>query len=112
MNQSIQELLGNTAVEASPEVFTLISITKEAWPKLLEDHALSPRGSAPFMIFMDKHEVTLLPDEIDFKTISHAVRERKKLAYGGAISLVVKMSKTTEAISGEPQTTFPGRGRD
>lgn len=36
------------------------------------------------------------------------VRERKKLAYGGAVSLVVKMSKDTGQISGEPQITFQG----
>lgn len=36
------------------------------------------------------------------------VRERKKLAYGGAVSLVVKMSKQTGQISGEPQITFQG----
>ena len=43
-------------------------------------------------------------DEIDYDV----VRERKKLAYGGAISLVVTMSKATGRISGEPQITFQG----
>ena len=36
------------------------------------------------------------------------VRERKKLAYGGAISLVVAMDKDTNQINGEPQITFEG----
>jgi hypothetical protein len=33
--------------------------------------------TAPFMIFRDKWEVTMLVDEIDFKTIRHAIREAK-----------------------------------
>lgn len=77
MDSSIQSILNKTTLEVSPETFTLISITKEAWPKLLEDQALSPRGTAPFMIFSDQHEVTLLLDEIDFGTIRHAVRDAK-----------------------------------
>lgn len=43
-------------------------------------------------------------DIVDYDT----VRERKKLAYGGAVSLVVKMSKDTGQISGDPQITFQG----
>lgn len=33
--------------------------------------------SAPFMIFMDKYEVTLLVDEVDFGTMRHAIRDAK-----------------------------------
>ncbi|MBC7899473.1 MAG: ACT domain-containing protein [Saprospiraceae bacterium] len=33
--------------------------------------------TAPFMIFRDKFEVTLLLDEVDFGTIRHAVRDAK-----------------------------------
>ena len=36
------------------------------------------------------------------------VRERKKLAYGGAISLVVTVSKRTRELVGEPQITLNG----
>lgn len=36
------------------------------------------------------------------------VRERKKLAYGGAISLVVTINKSTHQLAGEPQVTFQG----
>lgn len=36
------------------------------------------------------------------------VRERKKLAYGGAISLVVTVNKATNELVGEPQITFNG----
>lgn len=77
MNEAVRNILKETAVEVAPETFTLVSITKEAWPKLLEDQGLSPRGSAPFMIFSDSYEVTLLLDEIDFGTIRHAIRDAK-----------------------------------
>ncbi len=43
-------------------------------------------------------------DEIEYDV----VRERKKLAYGGAISLVVIIDKATHEIAGEPQITFQG----
>ncbi|MBC7899472.1 MAG: ribonuclease J [Saprospiraceae bacterium] len=43
-------------------------------------------------------------DVVDYEV----VRERKKLAYGGAVSLVVTMSKQTGKISGEPQISFQG----
>jgi ribonuclease J len=36
------------------------------------------------------------------------IRERKKLAYGGAINLVVSIDKETKEIAGEPQISFQG----
>ena len=77
MDTAAQNILRNARLEVAPEIYTLVSVQKEAWPKLLEDQALSPRGTAPFMIFSDNHEVTLLLDEIDFGTIRHAVRDAK-----------------------------------
>ena len=73
----ISELLRRTSVEIAPETFFLISLPHHDWLKLLENPELSPRMSAPFMIFRDKWEVTLLFDEIDFGTIRHAVRDAK-----------------------------------
>jgi len=70
-------LLKNTRVEVAPETFYLISLTHQDWLKLLENPELSPRMTAPFMIFRDKWEVTLLLDEVDFKTIRYAIREAK-----------------------------------
>ena len=43
-------------------------------------------------------------EEIEYET----VRERKRLAYGGAISLVVTVDKRTNQLVGEPQITFNG----
>jgi len=71
------ELLSKTRVEVAPETYTFISLRHEDWRKLLENPELSPRMTAPFMIFSDKWEVTLLLDDIDFQTIRHAVRDAK-----------------------------------
>jgi uncharacterized protein len=69
------EILKKTRVEVAPETFTLISLRHEDWLKLLENPELSPRMTAPFMIFRDKFETTLLLDETDFGTLRHAVRD-------------------------------------
>lgn len=71
------ELLREMRVEVASETFFLISLAHNDWLKLLENPELSPRMSAPFMIFRDKWEVTLLLDEIDFGTIRHQIREAK-----------------------------------
>lgn len=71
------ELLKTAEVEIAPETFFLVSLPHADWTKLLENPELSPRMTAPFMIFRDKWEVTLLLDEIDFGTIRHAIREAK-----------------------------------
>lgn len=74
---SVSDLLRKTRVEIAPETFFLVSLAHQDWTKLLENPELSPRMTAPFMIFRDKWEVTLLLDEIDFGTIRHAVRDAK-----------------------------------
>ena len=48
-------------------------------------------------------------DEESLNEIEYDVlRERKKLAYGGAISLVVTIDKNTKELAGQPQITFQG----
>lgn len=73
----ISALLKKTRVEIAPETFTFISLRQEEWLKLLENPELSPRMTAPFMIFKDRFETTLLLDEIDFETIRYAIRDAK-----------------------------------
>lgn len=75
--ENITELLRRTKIEVAPESFFLLSLPREEWLKLLENPELSPRMSAPFMIFSDRREITLLLDEVDFGTIRHAVRDAK-----------------------------------
>ncbi len=77
MDISSENILRSARAEVAAETFTLVSIQKAVWATLLEDQALSPRGTAPFMIFSDNHEVTMLLDEIDFGTLRHAVRDAK-----------------------------------
>lgn len=72
-----EEILRRAKVEVAPETFTLISLRRADWLKLLENPELSPRMSAPFLIFADRWEVTLLLDEIDYGTIRHSIRDAK-----------------------------------
>ena len=60
-----KELLRSAKVEVAAETFALVGMTRSGLMDLLADASLSPRMSAPFMIFMDPHEVTLILDEID-----------------------------------------------
>jgi ribonuclease J len=57
-----------------------------------------------------KHDLhkTFIDEESMGEIEYDVVRERKKLAYGGAISLVVMIDKNTHKIAGEPQITFQG----
>src|SRR5215470_17935683 len=64
-----QELLKSSKVEVAPEAYSLVSIDHKAWNSLLDQPELSPRMTAQFMILMDKWEVTLLLDAIDFEVL-------------------------------------------
>lgn len=57
-----------------------------------------------------KHDLhkTFIDEESSGEIEYDIVRERKKLAYGGAISLVVTVDKTTHRLSGNPQITLNG----
>lgn len=59
---------------------------------------------------VEKHDLhkTFIDEESMGEVEYGIVRERKKLAYGGAISLVVTVDKQTHQLSGDPQLTFQG----
>lgn len=59
---------------------------------------------------VEKHELhkTFIDEESMGEIEYDVVRERKKLAYGGAISLVVTIDKSTHQLAGEPHITFQG----
>jgi ribonuclease J len=59
---------------------------------------------------VEKHELhkTFIDEESMEEIEYDIVRERKKLAYGGAISLVVAMEKGGNVVNGEPQIAFEG----
>lgn len=71
------ELLKKSRVEVAPETFTLVSLSEQNWLKLLENPELSPRMTAPFMIFKDRFETTLLLDETDFGKIRDSIENAK-----------------------------------
>jgi ribonuclease J len=59
---------------------------------------------------VEKHELhrTFIDEESMGEIEYDVVRERKKLAYGGAVSLVVTVDKGSHKLVGEPQITFNG----
>lgn len=71
------EILRKCRCRIAPETYNLVSLDDAEWKRLLENPELSPRMSAPFMIFRDAFEVTLMLDDTDFTTIRHAVRDAK-----------------------------------
>ena len=73
----VLEILKKTRVEIASETFALASLSNEQWLKLLENPELSPRMTAPFMIFKDRWEVTLLLDETDFEAMRVGLRDAK-----------------------------------
>ena len=74
---NIQALLNKTRIEVAPENYFYISLQHNDWLKLLENPDLSPRMTAPFMIFKDGFETTLLLDELDFTKIRESVPNAK-----------------------------------
>jgi len=73
----VEELLRRARVEVAPDIFYLIGLRHEDWARLLENPELSPRGVAPFMLLKDAHEVTLLLDETDWRTMRHVARDAR-----------------------------------
>lgn len=68
-NADAREILRSTGVEVHKDEFTVVSISNEDWPRLLQDSSLSPSGKFPYMIFSDQYEVTLVLSEADFEMI-------------------------------------------
>lgn len=73
MMESPADLLRRCKVVVAPGVFTLVSLDENRWSEILSDSRNSPRMAAPFMIFKDQWEVTMLLDETDFSSLSAAV---------------------------------------
>jgi hypothetical protein len=95
------ELLKSAKVEVAPETFFLVSLAHGDWLKLLDTPELSPRMSAPFMIFRDRWEVTLLLDETDFGTIRHQIREGKTAGNYRLLSFDVELDFTVVGFLAE-----------
>ncbi len=61
-------------------------------------------------VVVAKHEIgrTFIDEEGSSEINYEVVRERKKLAYGGAVTLVVTIDKDTKELIENPQITFQG----
>ena len=59
---------------------------------------------------VESHELhrTFIDEESRGEIEYDVIRERKKLAYGGAVSLVVTVNRSTHQLVGEPQISFNG----
>lgn len=73
--ERVSELLRRTRIDVAPATYVVIGMSHLAWAQLLENPELSPGTDAPFMIFRDQHEVTLLIEEDDWARIRHAARD-------------------------------------
>ena len=71
------DILREAKVSVSPETFAIVSITPDEMSALLADPSLSPRMTAPFMIFKDAHEVTLILDDQDLRNMRPGLAEAK-----------------------------------
>lgn len=76
-NADALELLRRTKVEVAPETFVVVGLSHDEWKRLLENPELSPRPEAVFMLLRDPHEVTLLLEEEDWRTMRHAARDAR-----------------------------------
>jgi hypothetical protein len=63
------ELLRTAKVIVAPETFVLVSLTREEFSELIRSSAIGPVGVAPYMIFWDRYEVTLLLAQTDFAAV-------------------------------------------
>ena len=75
--KNAKELLRSAKVEVAAETFALVGMTRSGLLELLGDSSLSPRMSAPFMIFLDAHEVTLIVDDIDLANMRRGLRRAR-----------------------------------
>lgn len=77
MLPDVAELLRRTRVEVAPATFFLVGLRHEDWRRLLENPELSPRADASMMMLRDAHEVTLLLEEEDWRTMRYAARDAR-----------------------------------
>lgn len=76
-SKSVWDLLRETRIEVAPATYVLLGLSHQDWTRLLENPELSPRADAPFMIFRDSSEVTLLVPEDEWLRIRYAARDAR-----------------------------------
>lgn len=75
--ESAIDILLSTSVEVTPDSFAIVSVSFDTWRRLVSEPERSPRMTAPFMILMDKYEVTLVLDEIDLAKMRPGLEDAK-----------------------------------
>lgn len=77
MRLEAKAILRNTSVKVHPDEFAILSLDPQQWAKLLEDQSLGPNGKAPFMIFSDPYEVTLVLNRPDFERVRDEIDDSR-----------------------------------
>lgn len=77
LKSDARSILKQSGVEVHPGEFVIISFSREGWSRMLQDNSLSPRGEAPYMIFSEANEVTLVVDTADFENIRPALGDSR-----------------------------------
>lgn len=75
--ESAIDILLSTSVEVAPDSFAIVSVSFDTWRRLVSEPERSPRMTAPFMVFMDKYEVTMVLDEIDLAKMRPGLEDAK-----------------------------------
>jgi hypothetical protein len=57
--------LRKVRIKVLPDTFNAIRVDTERWSRIVTDSSLSPRMSAPFMIFRSENEFLLILDDAD-----------------------------------------------
>ncbi len=91
MRHEAKAILRNTSVSVHPDVFAVVSIEKSHWPNVLEDKSVGPSGVAPFMIFSDPYEVTLILNRADFENIRPAIGDSRVEANFRMLTFTVEL---------------------
>lgn len=110
MNERALKLLRQTKIEVAPETYFFISLQNGDWLKLLENPELSPRMTAPFMIFKDRWEVTLLLDEVDFEKISPVIPHLKTEGGFRLLSFDIELDFSVVGFLAEISRILAGAG--
>ena len=67
------ESIRSCSVEVTPGTFSVVAFSFDDWNHVISDPAVSPRLSAPFLIFRDRKEVTMVVDETDLESLRPAL---------------------------------------
>lgn len=77
MTRSISEILSTSKIIVGSETFAVISLGHQDWHMIISSGGASPRMTSPFLIFMDREEVTLIVDETDLSAMRPSLMNAK-----------------------------------